>query len=211
MKISMLSLLDELERPEYASMKKAFRSRRVVKDEMIALPDAEENIVFVVAEGRLRVFRSYEEKEFTFAILEPGDIYSTHTGAHVLSLSEGILLVTDIGTFHREMMEAPAVTQAMVRVLGGLLKNAFQIIDGLVFSDSTARLAVFLLSEARQEPQGSMVRMEVTVEQLALHLGMSRQTASTLLTGMGRTGVIQKISRGVYRIEDPERLRALAG
>ncbi len=211
MRISTLSLLSELERPEYAAMKKAFRKRRVVKDEMIARPDDEANIVFVVASGQLRVYRSYEEKEFTFAILEPGDIYSSHTGAHVVALSDGNLLVTDIGTFHREMMETPVVTQAMVRVLGGLLKNAFQIIDGLVFKDSATRLAVFMLSEIRDEPEGAMVRFDMTIEQLALHLGMSRQTASTLLSDMGRSGVIQKITRGCYRIEDRHRLGELAG
>ncbi len=210
MKISTLSLLEELDRPEYASMKKAFRKRRVVKDEMIAFPDASENVVFVVESGRLRVYRAYEEKEFTFAVLEPGDIYSSHTGAHVVALTEGSLLVTDIGTFHREMMEAPAVTQSMVRVLGGLLKNAFQIIDGLVFSDSATRLAAFLLSEARAEPEGPTVRLEMTIEQLALHLSMSRQTASTLLADMGRSGVIHKLGRGVYRIEDPDRMNELA-
>ena len=210
MKISTLSLLEELERPEYAAMKKAFRRRRYVKGESIAFPEASQNEVFVVAEGRLRVFRAYEEKEFTFAVLEPGDIYSSHTGAHVVALTDGVLLVTDVGTFHREMMEAPAVTQAMVRVLGGLLKNAFQIIDGLVFSDSTTRLAAFLLAEARDEPEGLVVRLSVTIEELALHLGMSRQTASTLLADMGRSGVIRKLGRGVYRIEDPDRLGVLA-
>lgn len=210
MKISTMSLLEELERPEYASMKKAFRRRRYVKNETIAFPEDSPNEVFVVAEGRLRVFRAYEEKEFTFAVLEAGDIYSSHTGAHVVALTDGALLVTDVGTFHREMMQAPAVTQAMVRVLGGLLKNAFQIIDSLVFSDSTARLAAFLLSEARNEPQGAVVRLAVTIEELALHLGMSRQTASTLLADMGRSGIIQKLGRGVYRIEDTPRLEELA-
>ncbi|WP_300673090.1 Crp/Fnr family transcriptional regulator [Desulfoluna sp.] len=211
MKISTVSLLEELERPEYAAMKKAFRRRRYVKGESIAFPEASSNEVFVVASGRLRVYRAYEEKEFTFAVLEPGDIYSSHTGAYVVALTDGSLLVTDVATFHREMMEAPAVTQAMLRVLGGLLKNAFQIIESLVFRDSATRLAAFLLSETRDDPEGPVIRLTVTIEELALHLGMSRQTASTLLAEMGRSGVIQKLGRGVYRVEDAARLEELAG
>jgi len=46
---------------------------------LIYSPGYERDLIFVVKKGRLRLYLAVEDKDFSLAILEPGDIYATHT------------------------------------------------------------------------------------------------------------------------------------
>lgn len=211
MKFTDVNLLVELEKPEYASLKKRFTRRSFPKDALAFHSMEGKSRVFVVCSGRARVFLSYEDKEFTLAILGPGDVYSTHTRAGVQALTPLELLVTDADTFRRSLTTFPEMTGTIIRVLGGVLSSTFGIISGLVFKDASQRLAEFLITEAEaseeSEDAGVIIRPDLTVEQLAQLVGSTRQTVSTLLNDMIRSRVIARRGRGAFVILSPRRLR----
>ncbi|MCG8533308.1 MAG: Crp/Fnr family transcriptional regulator [Desulfovibrionales bacterium] len=222
MKFADINLLSELEKPEFAELRQVMNERKFVATEMIADPTCitEDDItkpemfaagsVFIVKEGRLRVFLAAEDKEFTLSVLEAGDIYTCHTGTYVQALSEGVLLTTSIAVFHTYMRDIPLVSKVMVRILGNMLKSTFGIIDGLVFGDASTRLAGFLLSVATEEDGRQVARLGMTGEQLAQHVGSTRQTVSTLLNDMVRSGILIRVKRGVFEIADTVRLEELS-
>ncbi|MBG3875883.1 Crp/Fnr family transcriptional regulator [Desulfovibrio oxamicus] len=244
MKLSDVDLLEALERPESAPLREMFAMRRVTRGQGIFWPDEQEDLVLVVKSGRFRVYLSYGGKEFTLAFLERGDIYSSHTGAHVQALADGEVLLTDTRAFRRRMTDLPEVSSIMVRVLGQMLRSTFFLIEGLVFRDSNTRLASLLLEQAERAPapdpgdsadlagmdvaadaparhhatpsrsvqpgSGQIIRMDLTTEQLAGMVGATRQTVSTLLNDMIRSGILERVGRGVYRVRDMDRLRELA-
>lgn len=220
MKFAEINLLTELEKPEFKDLREAMNERRFVATEMIADPSCPADDitkpdffaagnVFIVKEGRLRVFLSAEGKEFTLSILEVGDIYTCHTGTFVQAITSGVLLTTSLSVFHTYMRDIPQVSKVMVRILGNMLKSSFGIIDGLVFGDASTRLAGFLLSIAKEEDGKLMARLGMTGEQLAQHVGSTRQTISTLLNDMVRSGILVRIKRGVFEIADVARLEEL--
>ncbi|MCT4534585.1 Crp/Fnr family transcriptional regulator [Halodesulfovibrio sp.] len=221
MKFAEINLLSELSKPEFAELRAAMHERKFVATEVIADPSCttDEDMtkpdfyaagsVFIVKEGRLRVFLAAEGKEFTLAILEAGDIYTCHTGTFVQALTSGVLLTTSIAVFHTYMRDIPQVSKVMVRILGNMLKSTFGIIDGLVFGDASTRLADFLLSVAKDEEGKRLARLGMTGEQLAQHIGSTRQTVSTLLNDMVRSGILLRVKRGVFEIVDESRLEEL--
>ena len=221
MKFIEINLLTELDKPEFSELRSAMNERKFVATEMIADPscDSDDDItqpdfftagtVFIVKEGRLRVFLATEGKEFTLAVLEVGDIYTCHTGTFVQAMTDGVLLTTSLSVFHTYMRDIPQVSKVMVRILGNMLKSSFGIIDGLVFGDSTTRLASFLLSTAKEEDEKLIARLGMTGEQLAQHVGATRQTVSTLLNDMVRSGILVRVKRGVFEIADEARLEEL--
>ncbi|OIQ50188.1 cAMP receptor protein [Pseudodesulfovibrio hydrargyri] len=215
MKFTGVNLLDELERREMADLRAVFRGRSVAKGEVVFRPDGAEDLVFVVAKGRVRVYLAYEDKEFTLAILNPGDPYSTHSGCYIQALEDGELLVTDVRSVKRCMAEIPLFTRTMVRVLGHILRNSFSIIGGLAFKDIYNRLMDYILSEARSsgtpEGGGRLLSLNLTIEQLSQLMGATRQTVSTLLNDMERAGLMEKRGRGVYFIPDLDALAKAAG
>ncbi len=214
MKFLDANLLDHLQRPEFAELREAFGRRKYAAKALVFGPCESENLVFIVASGRVRVYLSYEDKEFSLGILGKGDIYSTHSGTFIEALDEAELLVTDVRTFRRRMVGIPEVTTTMVRVLGNILRNSFSIIDGLVFHDVGKRLAALLAVEARKggrpEGEGVLLHLDLPVEQLACLVGATRQTVSTLLGDLAREGLIEKRARGLYFIPDLERLERAA-
>ncbi len=207
------NLLEYLQRPEFSELYDSMARQNVPKGSMLCQPGLGDNCVFIVAEGRARVYLAYEDKEFNLGILTPGDIYSTHTRAFVQALDEIEFLTVDISVFARKMLNHPKVTQAMVGVLGNMLKNSFTIIEDLVFKDVNTRLKGLFASEAVKhgEPSdngGMIVKIDLSVEQIAQLVGSTRQTVSTLLNNLARQELVIKLNRGNYLIPDPDALQS---
>ncbi|HAS90362.1 MAG TPA: Crp/Fnr family transcriptional regulator [Desulfovibrio sp.] len=214
MKFSGINLLDELERVEFEDIRSVFSERSFKKGSIIFTPDNDEDLVFIVAKGRVRIYLAYESKEFTLGILGPGDLYSTHAGCFVQAYEDGMLLTTDVQSVKRCMADIPLFNRTMVRVLGKILQNSFSVIDGLVFKDINSRLCAYLYKEAAQYGKpaagGIEINLNLTTEQLSTLLGATRQTVSTLLNNLTREGVLTRIDRSRWLVADLEQLKALA-
>lgn len=206
------NLIDHLQRPEFAALRESLSTKQVAQNGFICQPDSADNDIFIVANGRARVYLGYEDKEFNLAILAPGDLYSTHTGAYVQAMEKMEILLMDAMTFRRHMASSSEVNLAMIKVLGNVLKSSFGIIDGLVFKDATCRLLSLLLNEAkRYQPQqdGTVVlHINLSVEQIARMVGSSRQTISTQLNRLIRHKLLHKQGRGSFVIPDITALEA---
>lgn len=216
MKFLEENLLEHLKRPEFSDLLSSLATRHYPKEAFVSQPGDGENYVFIVVDGRIRVYLGYEEKEFNLGILTRGDIYSTHAGTYLQALSESELMLVDLRTFREKMVQDPEVTKAMVRVLGNILKTSFSIIDGLVFKDVNYRLISLLANEAKRhgtvESSGALrVKIDLSVEQIARLVGSTRQTVSTLLNDLDRAGLIARPGRGCFLIFDLNALRAVGG
>lgn len=216
MKFLEENLLDHLQRPEFAELQAALTTQTYPKNSFICQPDHGDNRIFIVADGRVRVYLGYEEKEFNLGILTKGDIYSTHTGTFAQALTDTELLVTDVATFRQWMVCDPEVTKAMVRVLGNILKTSFSIIDGLAFKDVNSRLVALLSNEARRhgttlENGDIQIQLDLSVEQIARLVGSTRQTVSMLLTDLSRAELVLKVERGKYVIPNLPALESIGG
>lgn len=208
------NLLDHLKRPEFTDLYASLLKRTYPKGSFLSHPEDGEDHVFIVEKGRARVFLGYEDKEFNIGILSKGDIYSTHTRAFVQSLEDIEILTTDITTFRQKMLDDLEVSKAMIRILGSMLKNSFTLIEDLVFKDVNSRLIGLLANEAKKHGQsgekgGVTVQIDLSVEQIALLVGSTRQTVSTFLNKLSREGLIKRLERGKFFIPDPAALESL--
>jgi CRP-like cAMP-binding protein len=214
MRLPENDLLKELAKPEWTALRQALTSRTTAKGRQVFSPHEPENLLFIVARGRARVYLAYRDKEFTMAILTAGDVYTTHTRAFVAALDDLELLVADIAVVRRFLATMPSLATAMVKVLGDLLAHAFSVIDGLAFHDVRRRLIHLLLHEAdrsRRDPSHApCLAHGLNVEQLATIVGSSRQTVSSLLNSLEREGLIELRARGLIGIPDLDALKRLA-
>lgn len=210
MKLTSIDLVEILESPEHSDILKAFRSRTFLKGEVLASPGDNENYVFIIREGRARVFLSSPSREFMLSILSQGDIYSTHTRATCQAMEDGRMYICPVRDFKKIAAEHSEFTLTMVKVLGELLSSSFSIIDGFAFRDTELRLTLFFYEEALhsgvEQDGGRYLELTLTVEQIAQIVGASRQMVSTLLNEMYKSGLIERRGRGKYFIPDMERL-----
>ena len=210
-KFSSINLMQELQQKEYDQLCEDFMEKKYQKGRLIYAPGHDDDLVFIIKHGRIRIYLAMEDKEFSLTILGPGDIYATHTRAHVAAIDDVTLLAMPTMRFHRYMVDHPALSRTIISILGELLKQSFSIIDNLVFKDIAGRLADFFCHEAeydgRQTKEGILLSLDLTMEQLAAIIGSSRQTVSTIINGMQRAGVIYKVERGIYRIPNLDLLK----
>lgn len=210
-KISTINLLDELGRSEYAQLCKEFNEINYSKEQLIYAPGHNDDLIFIVKKGKVRIYLALEDKEFSLAILEPGDIYSTHTRAYIEAVEDVTLLTMPTEKFHLYIASHSALSRTIISVLGELLKQSFSIIENLVFNDISGRLINFLLQEAKDSgkvtDEGVIINLDLTMEQLATIVSASRQTVSTIVNSMQRANILQKQKRGVFLIPDLDRLK----
>jgi len=213
MKLTDINVLELLSSQPYNELLDKFIERTFLKKEIIYTPEQEENLVFIVKSGRVRVFLSYEDKEFTLSMLEPGDIYSTHTRAFTQALGDTVILVTSVTEFKNIIATFPNFNLAIINVLGDILKNSFTIINSLVFKEAHHRLLEFLIRAA--EDKGKMVSKGIklqhglTTEEIAMVIGSSRQTVSVLINDLVKIGVLEKLERKTLLIKDLQKLKEL--
>lgn len=213
MRLPENDLLQELDKPEWRALRHRLTTRTYPKGCLVFSPGEPENLLFIVARGRARIYLAYREKEFTMALLGAGDVYTTHTRAHVEALEDLELLVADIAVVRRFLTTMPTLATAMVTVLGDLLGHAFSVIDGLVFHDVRRRLIHLLLREAEHACPDSTtpcLTHGLSTEQLATIVGSSRQTVSSLLNALEREGLIELRGRGRIGIPNLDALQRLA-
>jgi len=210
-KFSSINLLDELQNKDYEQLCADFSKMTYRKGQLIYTPGHDRDLVFIIKQGKVRIYLAMEDKEFSLTILGPGDLYTTHTRAHVVAVEDVTLLTMPTDQFHRYMVIHPALSRTITSILGELLKQSFSIIDNLVFKDISGRLADFFLHEAEHSGQrtdeGTLLNLDLTMEQLAAIIGSSRQTVSTIINAMQRADVVQKKERGVYLIPNLELLK----
>jgi len=211
MKLSNIDILKIFSAPDYAEILSGFKEKTYAKKTLISTPFTEADSIFIVKSGRLRVFLSYDDREFTLALLEPGDIFSTHSRTYAETLEESQILTGDTRTFQQKIIEHPEITATVVKVLGELLKNSIDIIEGLAFKDVRQRLYDFLINAAQDrgtpQPHGIIIDLSLNTEDIALLIGTTRQTVSMLINELIKAGHMEKIDRQSLLIKNLAALR----
>lgn len=184
------------------------------KRHVLFMPHHDENLIFLVKSGRLRVYLGLNGKEISLALLGPGDVYCTHTRAYVEALEPTTILACPIGAFISLASQEKAFVPALMGSIGTLMNGVITIIENLYFNCTDKRVAVFFheqaLSSGRRVEDGIYVKVGLTVDNIAKIVGSSRQTVSTLISSMEKDGIIKKLGRGEYLIRDMDELDLLA-
>jgi len=206
-------LLGGLSQEQLREFAASFKEVRFKKKEMAFSPGRYSREIFLITEGRIKVFLTYPDgKEFILTLLEPGDIYSGHTRAFGQALEDSVMLLVPLHTFQKMLVKYPELTSSLVRVLGDALKHSLDVIERLVFMESRDRLAKLLYQWAcsRGVPRdgGVLVNTGLTRDELASLIGATRQTLATLIKDFEGRQVIKVYKRSIF-VRDLEALKRM--
>lgn len=212
MRLLSTNVLDMMKRKAFDGFLSGACLRKADKGALVFTPDSGENAVFIVVSGRLRVFLSYEGREFTLAILEQGDIFSTHTRALIEAMSHAEIMLMNTKDFREKLVAHPEISMAIVGILGDVLNSSLDAIESLVFQDVRQRLAQILIDEGEARgvpvPNGVLISFDLNTENLGLLIGASRQTTSQLINEFIRLDLVEKSEHRSFIIKDIDALKA---
>ncbi len=176
------------------------------------------NGCYLVLEGSLKVsMLSVDGDEQLLAVLGPGHIVGELAlldgrprSARVSALKASRLSFVDRGAFERFADANPAVYRHMLKIVGGRLRQANDVLAARSFLPLPGRVAQTLLqlAEIFGKPLDGgrlLINYKLSQGDIANMAGAARENVSRVLNDWRRAGTISRIS-GYYCIEDRERL-----
>ncbi len=211
-----IPLFAGLSKPQYEALARIAVRRSCRKGERIFSEGDAGTGFYVVAAGRVKIFKvSAEGKEQILHLFGPGESFgevSVFTGqgfpADAVTAVQSTLLFFPRQAFSALIKKDPTLALNMMAQLSRRLMEFAGLIEDLSLKEVPGRLAKYLLYLGEKNGKGEM-KLEVSKGQLASLLGTIPETLSRILAKMNRQELIS--SRGAQiRIMDRRGLEAIA-
>ena len=201
---------------ELAHATALFEEKRYKRGAILFFEEDTGNYMYVVKSGRVKVSRVLPSgKEMILTFHDEGDYFGE------LSLIDGgtapatvtAVVPTSILTInHRRfagLLKNPKIKEALLRNLCGRLREAWAQVEVLSFHNASARVRAVLydLCQSKGIPtiDGTMISLRLTHKQIADLIGISRETATRVLSQLQADGLVRVRARR-FVVGDPEEL-----
>ncbi len=194
----------------------ALAARRAFpKGAVVFVQGDEGDALYGVVSGQVRISTSTADgREVFLNIMEPGDTFGEIAimdglprTATATAMNDAVLVVIQRAPFVDLLQREPGLAIHLLELLCGRIRWTSELLEDAAFLDGPARLAKRLLSLAtlHGRPSGSGAELQITQEELAQFLWLSRQVVSQHLQTWRRAGWIELV-RGRITVRD---IRAL--
>lgn len=221
--MAMLSNLDLIRRVPLFSMLTANQAesvaeavvkRRFRRGEIIVERGQKSNALYILLTGRARVVAADARgREVILAVLQPGDylgemslIDNEPHSASVRAEVQTDVLMLGRTEFARCLPENSSLSYAIMRGLVQRLRNADRQIESLALLDVYGRVARALLDMAAEDAGQRVIRGKVSRQDLAKHVGASREMVSRVMKDLEERGLVETLETGSVVLK--ERLEA---
>jgi CRP-like cAMP-binding protein len=173
--------------------------------------EADESLL-VVCSGRLRAFASCEGKELTLFMLDAGDALVLHPESMLEVKKDCEFILLRQSTFRALARDDPELALAVVPAMERLVGQSVRLLEQMAFHDVKHRVVRALCDiagrDGRSTVQGVLIEVAPNGEDLAMQVGATRQSVSTVIAGLIRAGVLARRGASAMMIPDPGRLQA---
>ena len=196
--ISTIPLFNGLPADQIAAIKKIAVEKHINKGEIIVSEGDEGEGFFVVAEGRVKVFKvSTEGKEQILHIFGPGQPFGevpVFTGqkfpANAQAIDKTRLLFFPRASFVNLISANPSLALNMLAIMSKKLRQFAVQIENLSLKEMPARLASYLLFLADEQNKDDLVTLKISKGQLASILGTIPETLSRVFAKLSGQNLI---------------------
>jgi len=177
--------------------------------------------MYVILRGKVRVTRpAGPGRENLLTLLGPGDLLGELTlfdpaprKATATAITDVSLAVFTAAAMKKWLSDELEAAWHFLRLMARRLRRTNDALENLLFGDVPRRVARMLLDMAGRfgdpTPDGVRVHHDLTQEQLAQHVGASRESVNKALSELANRGVIRLESKSVV-ILDMQKLQRKA-
>jgi CRP/FNR family transcriptional regulator len=214
--LKRIEILTDLPEEDLSQIASLFRERRYKKNDIIFFEEDTGHYLYFVKEGRVKVSRLLPNgKEMILAFHESGEYFGEMalidggtTPASVTAVVPSTIYVMGAKEF-AHLLENAHVNHVILRTLCGRCRDAWAQIEMLTFHNADARIRTAFYHLARQKGEvtaaGVKIRMHLTHKEISDIVGISRETATRVLSHLQELNLI-KVETRHFVIKDPDRL-----
>lgn len=213
--------LGELSPDEAEALRARSSHTEVAAGDIVFGPTRVPESVYLLESGLVRIYRASEDgAETTFGYVNPGEIFgelAAFADCERESWAQAVQR-SHVWRIERDAMRAvlsahPKVAFQVTKQVGSRLKRVESRVEDLVFRDVRARVSRVLLQLAadfgRDVPDGRLLQLAVTQEELATLVGATRQSVNTIMRDLERGGMLGRRGRFLL-LTRPDALRRVA-
>lgn len=208
-----------LERLEQLSQKKSF-----ARKELIYLPSDAADSIFVVTEGRVRIYHiNPDGKEAVLGFINQGELFgelaaleATDRNEYAEAMEKTTLVKVPSEGLQQAMETSAQFTLGITKLIGLRRRRIEQRLKSMLFRSNRDRLVHLLLELAEQygrvHPEGLALGIKLSHQELASIIGSTRETVTVVLNEMQEEGlltikrrqvILKKLVRMAESIEQP--------
>jgi CRP/FNR family cyclic AMP-dependent transcriptional regulator len=159
----------------------------------------------VIVSGKVRVFLSNEEgKEVILSIQGPGECFGEMAlldegprSASVITAEPCKLAIISKLDFERFLRDSPETMLKILQQAFERLRALTEMVGSLALLDVYGRVARLLLQSAREVDGVNTVQPEMTQQEIANHIGSSREMVSRILKDLKTGGYIEMTGKQI--------------
>ena len=207
--ISTIPLFNGLPDDQMVAIKKIALEKKFNKGEIIFSEGDEGNGFYVIAEGRVKIFKvSTEGKEQILHIFGPGQPFGeapVFAGqkfpANAQAIEKTRVLFFLRVSIVNLISANPSLALNMLAVMSKKLRQFAVQIENLSLKEMPARLASYLLRQADEQDQGDVVVLKISKGQLASTLGTIPETLSRMFAKLSSKNLISVEGKKITLLE----------
>lgn len=220
--LSLVDIFEPLSEEEISALRWRHLDTRVADGEIFYTPMDLAETLFIIKEGRIRVYRvSPEGRQFTVAVLQSGTIFGEMTltsqrlrGSFAEAMEPSLLSTMCRADVERLILHRPRVGLQIVHLLSERLAEYEIRMEDLSLKSVPERLASLILllieSQGLRTSEGYRIPTRYTHQHLASMIGSNREAVTRAIRRLIDTGAIE-VRRRLIHVKDLEELRSFAG
>jgi CRP-like cAMP-binding protein len=210
-------LFAELSGEQMLAMAGIARLIEAGKGERLFEQGAECEGMFVVASGQVKVFKlNPEGKEHLLHLVLPGETFAEAAlfggfdyPASAQAVTDAELVFLPKRPMLKLLADHPIIPLKLLAAMSTWLRRMVDLMEDIVLRDAAGRLAKYILSQ-RTSPGDDLVTIPLKHQELAAHLGMTRETVSRTMAQLESLRLIALLPKGRVQLRDTKGLSELA-
>jgi CRP/FNR family transcriptional regulator, cyclic AMP receptor protein len=189
--------------------------------EVFYTPQEPDGKLFILKQGRVRIYKMEASREFTLEVLEAGTVFgevafTAHRlrDAYAEATEPSVLLAMERADVERLIQHKPQVGIRIISLLSERLHYYETRMEDVILKEVPRRLASLILflveSEGVKSPGEIGIPTRYTHEHLGTMIGANREAVTRAFGRLQDEGVIQMRRRLIY-VQDVEALERAAG
>ncbi len=218
--LEKIGIFSGLSRQEAESLEPFFKQERRRKRDVIFSEGDPSQWFYAVLEGKVKITKlSQEGKELILEMIGPGEVFGGVAAirglpypANALAMEDCLLLKVSSEDLLGILGRFPVLTMAIFQDLGGRLQRSHESVKLMALEKVMARVAALLVKlagkDGRQTPEGTLIDMRLTKQEIAEMVGTTVETSIRTMSRLKKDGIIAEKNGGIL-IKDMERLKEL--